>query len=131
MFPKAQQQLKSKVLQVKKKSPVHPSTVVLKDLTFVSRANETRVVLKFDGSVKYSRKRLRNPDRVYFDFQNARWDEHIPDNISVEDGRVEQLRMTDTKGSSSRLVLDLDEQAKQKVAVRVSKSQLIIVVPQS
>ena len=127
--PKAQQQLKSKVLQVKKKGPVHPSTVVLRDLTFVSGVNETRVVLKFDGSVKYSRKRLRNPDRVHFDFQNARWDEHIPDNISVEDGRVEQLRMTDTKGSSSRLVLDLDEQAKQKVAVRVSKSQLIIVVP--
>jgi N-acetylmuramoyl-L-alanine amidase len=66
---------------------------------------------------------------VYFDFQNARWGEHIPDNISVEDGRVEQLRMTDAKGSPSRLVLDLNDQAKQKVAVRVSKNQLIIVVP--
>ena len=128
--PKAQRQLKSKVLQVKKKVPVRPSTVVLRDLTFVSGANETRVVLKVDGSIKYSKKRLRNPDRVYFDFQNARWDEHIPDNISVEDGRVEQLRMTDIKGSPSRLVLDLDEQTKQNVAVRVSKNQLIIVVPQ-
>ena len=101
----------------------------MRDLTFVSGANETRVVLKVDGSIKYSKKRLRNPDRVYFDFQNARWDEHIPDNISVEDGRVEQLRMTDAKGSPTRLVLDLDEQAKQKVAVRVSKNRLIIVVP--
>lgn len=127
--PKAQQQLKSQALKVNKKIPVRQPTVVLRDLTFVSGANETRVVLKVDGSLKYSRKRLRNPDRVYFDFQNARWDEHIPDNISVEDGRVEQLRMTDTKGSPSRLVLDLDEQAKQKVAVRVSKNQLIIVVP--
>jgi N-acetylmuramoyl-L-alanine amidase len=88
------------------------------------------VVLKIDGSIKYSKKRLKNPDRVYFDFQNARWDEHIPDNISVEDGRVEQLRMTGAKGFLSRLVLDLDEQAKQKVAVRVSENQLIIVVPQ-
>ncbi len=127
--PKAQRQLKSKVLQVKKKAPVRQPTVVLRDLTFVSGANETRVVLKVDGSIKYSKKRLRNPDRVYFDFQNARWDEHIPDNISVEDGRVEQLRMTDAKGSPTRLVLDLDEQAKQKVAVRVSKNRLIIVVP--
>ena len=127
--PKAQRQLKSKVLQVKKKTPVRQPTVVLRDLTFVSGANETRVVLKVDGSIKYSKKRLRNPDRVYFDFQNARWDEHIPDNISVEDGRVEQLRMTDAKGSPTRLVLDLDEQAKQKVAVRVSKNRLIIVVP--
>jgi len=127
--PKAQQQLKSKVLQVKKKIPVLQPTVVLRDLTFVSGADETRVVLKVDGSIKYSKKRLRNPDRVYFDFQNARWDEHIPDNISVEDGRVEQLRMTDKKGSPSRLVLDLNDQAKQKVAVRVSKNQLIIIVP--
>ena len=127
--PKAQRQLKSKVLQVKKKTPVRQPTVVLRDLTFVSGANETRVVLKVDGPIKYSKKRLRNPDRVYFDFQNARWDEHIPDNISVEDGRVEQLRMTDAKGSPTRLVLDLDEQAKQKVAVRVSKNRLIIVVP--
>jgi N-acetylmuramoyl-L-alanine amidase len=127
--PKAQQQLKSKVLQVKKKAPVRQPAIVLRDLTFISGAKETRVVLKVDGSVKYSKKRLRNPDRVYFDFQNARWDEHIPDNITVEDGRVEQLRMTDAKGTPSRLVLDLDEQAKQKVTVRVSKNQLIIVVP--
>jgi N-acetylmuramoyl-L-alanine amidase len=127
--PKAQRQLKGKIFQVKKKVTVHPPTVVLRDLTFVSSANETRVVLKVDGSIKYSKKRLRNPDRVYFDFQNARWDDHIPGNISVEDGRVEQLRMTDTKGSPSRLVLDLDEQAKQKVTVQVSKNQLIIVVP--
>ena len=127
--PKAQRQLKSQALKVNKKIPVRQSTVILRDLTFVSRANETRVVLKVDGPLKYSKKRLRNPDRVYFDFQNARWDEHLPDNISVEDGRVEQLRMTDTKGSPSRLVIDLDEQAKHKVAVRVSKNQLIIVVP--
>jgi N-acetylmuramoyl-L-alanine amidase len=127
--PKAQRQLKRKIFQAKKKVAIHPPTVVLRDLTFVSTANETRVVLKVDGSIKYSKKRLRNPDRVYFDFQNARWDDHIPGNISVEDGRVEQLRMTDVKGSPSRLVLDLDEQAKQKVAVRVSKNQLIIIVP--
>jgi len=127
--PKAQLQLKSKALQAKKMIPVRQPTIVLRDLTFVSSANETRVVLKVDGSVNYSKKRLRNPDRIYFDFQNARWDEHIPDNISVEDGRVEQLRMTDTKGPLSRLVLDLDEQAKKKVAVRISKNQLIIIVP--
>ncbi len=127
--PNARQRLKSKVLQEKKKISVRPPTVILKDLTFVSGVKETRVVLRVDGPIKYSKKRLGNPDRVYFDFQNARWDEHIPDNISVEDGRVEQLRMTDVKGSPSRLVLDLDDQAKQKVAVRVSKNQLIIVVP--
>ncbi len=127
--PKARRQLKNKVLLAKKKISVNPPTVVLKDLTFVSGANETRVVLKVDGSVKYSKKRLRNPDRVYFDFKNARWGDHIPNNISVEDGRVEQLRMTDTKGVPSRLVLDLDEQTKQKVAVQVSKNKLIIVVP--
>jgi N-acetylmuramoyl-L-alanine amidase len=126
--PKAQRQLKRKVLQVKK-IPVRQPTVILKDLTFASSAKETRVVLQVDGAIKYAKKRLRNPDRVYFDFQNARWDDHIPDNISVEDGRVEQLRMTDTKGTPTRLVLDLDDQAKQKGAVRVSKNQLIIVVP--
>jgi len=127
--PKAKRQLKNKIFQDKKKIAVRPPTVVLRDLTFVSSANETRVVLKVDGSIKYSKKRLRNPDRVYFDFKNARWDDHIPNNISVEDGRVEQLRMTDTKGSPSRLVLDLDEKAKQKVTVQVRKNQLIIVVP--
>lgn len=128
--PKAQQQLKSQVLKVSKKLPVRQPAVILKDLTFVSGANETRVVLKVDGSIKYSKKRLGNPDRVYFDFQNARWDEHIPNNISVKDGRVEQLRMTGVQGYPGRLVLDLDEQTKQKVAVQVSKNQLIIVVPQ-
>ena len=128
-IPKARRQLKSHSLKINKKVPVRQPTLILKDLTFVSGAKETRVVLKVDGSLKYSKKRLKNPDRVYFDFQNARWGDHIPDNISVEDGRVEQLRMTDIKGSPSRLVLDLDEQAKQKVAVRVSKNQLIIVVP--
>jgi N-acetylmuramoyl-L-alanine amidase len=127
--PKAQRQLKSHTLKVNKKISVRQPTIILRDLTFISAAKETRVVLKVDGSIKYSKKRLKNPDRVYFDFQNARWDAHIPDNISVEDGRVEQLRMTDTKGSPTRLVLDLDEQAKQKVVVRVSKNQLIIVVP--
>ena len=127
--PKARRQLKSKALQVNKKDRVSQPTIILQDLTFISKANETRVVLKVDGSVKYAKKRLRNPDRVYFDFQNARWGDHIPDNISVEDGRVERLRMTDAKGSPTRLVMDLDEQAKQKVTVRVSKNQLIIVVP--
>jgi N-acetylmuramoyl-L-alanine amidase len=129
--PKARQQLQQKTLQVGKKVEIkeQPSALILKDLTFISGAKETRVVLEVDGPVQYSKKRLGNPDRVYFDFQNARWDEHIPDNISVDDGRVQQLRMTDTKGAPSRLVLDLDEKTKQKVAVRVVQNQLIIIVP--
>lgn len=127
--PKARQQLSESVLQDRRKVNDQQATVILKDLTFISGAKETRVVLEVDGPVQYSKKRLGNPDRVYFDFQNARWDEHIPDNISVDDGRVQQLRMTDTKGAPSRLVLDLDEETKQKVAVRVVQNQLIIVVP--
>ena len=139
--PKAKRQLKSKVLKSRKKSPARsaatvakksasPSSVELKDLTFVSGTRETRVVLKVQGKVTYSKKRLSDPDRIYFDFNHAQWAEHLPSHIPVDDGRVQQLRITNSPGAPSRLVLDLEEQAEIEVGVQVLKNQLIIVIPQ-
>lgn len=138
--PKARQQLRNSLLQtpkkksvstpaVKKKNPPAQPAVILQNLTFISGAMATRVVLKVDGKIKYSKKRLKNPDRVYFDFKNARWDEHIPPNIPVDDGRIQLLRMTNLDGVRSRLVLELDEQAQPKVTVQILKNQLIIIIP--
>ncbi len=126
--PKAKQQLQNPALKVQARSPAS-SPLILRDLTFTSGPRETRVVLKAEGTVKYSQKSLQNPDRVYFDFKNARWGEHIPATIPVNDGRVLQLRMTQAKGVPSRLVLDLDGTAELEVAVRKSNNRLIIVIP--
>ena len=127
--PMARRQLQNKALKVKVPKAAPASSVLLKGLTFTSRAGETRVVLEAEGNVRYTRKSLHNPNRVYFDFQNARWDEHIPDNIPIDDGRVQQLRMTHAQGAPSRLVLDLDEKAELEVTVRKQNNRLIIVVP--
>lgn len=139
--PKANQQLKSKALKPGNKRPAgsdttitkknaSPSSVELKDLTYVSGTRETRVVLKVQGKVTYSKKRLSDPDRVYFDFNHAEWAEHLPSHIPVDDGRIQQLRITHSPGAPSRLVLDLEGQAEVEVGVQVLKNQLIIVVPQ-
>jgi len=126
--PKAKQQLQRPALKVPARAPAI-SPVLLKDLTFTSGSGETRVVLKAEGTVKYTQKTLQNPDRVYFDFRNARWGEHIPATIPVNDGRVQRLRMTQAKGVPSRLVLDLDGTAELEVVVQKSNNRLIIVIP--
>ena len=62
--PKAKQQLQNPALKVQARSPAS-SPLILRDLTFTSGPRETRVVLKAEGTVKYSQKSLQNPDRVY------------------------------------------------------------------
>ena len=138
--PKARDQLKSEILRREQnktspssitpvKKPASPAQIELKDLTFISGSKETRVVLKVDGKVTYTKKRLSNPDRVYFDFNQAHWAEHLPSHIPVDDGRVQQLRITGSENSPSRLVLDLDTEGRRDVGVLVKKNQLIIIVP--
>ncbi|NIQ00049.1 MAG: AMIN domain-containing protein, partial [Nitrospinaceae bacterium] len=109
--------------------PQAQPAVVLKDLTFVSEAKGTRIVLEVEGNVKYSKKRLGNPDRVYFDFHNARWDEHIPAQIPVHDGLIEKLRLTNDRGRPSRLVVDLKELDRLKVGVKNDGNRLEILIP--
>ncbi len=126
--PKAKQQLQSPALKVPARGPAS-APVLLMDLTFTSGPRETRVVLKAEGTVRYTQKSLQNPDRVYFDFRNAQWGEHIPATIPVNDGRVQRLRMTRAKGVPSRLVLDLDGTAELEVMVQKSRNRLIIIIP--
>lgn len=138
-LPKARQQLKRSILKPVQKKPSSkarlakksalPGSLVLRDLTFVTGPRETRVMLKVEGKVSYTKKRLKNPDRVYFDFHKAHWAEHLPSQIAVDDGRVQQLRITHSEGSSSRLVLDLDAEGKPEVGVQVLENLLIIIVP--
>lgn len=69
----------------------------------------TRVVIDFDGAVKYESARIKNPDRIYFDLYTA----HLAKSLTqkelplAQNGFLKALRVAQNKDGVVRLVLDV------------------------
>jgi N-acetylmuramoyl-L-alanine amidase len=73
---------------------------------FWSIGDTTRVAVEVSGEFTYKSDRLSNPDRVFFDIDNAV--PAVASPIAVGDGLLKQIRVGETRKGVTRVVLDLE-----------------------
>ncbi|MBN2338379.1 MAG: N-acetylmuramoyl-L-alanine amidase [Acidobacteria bacterium] len=85
-----------------------PRGAVVHSIRVFSLGDVTRVTIDLDRKTGYSRARLRNPERVYFDLAGADLAEGLADRpIPVGTGHVERIRAGRHSPGAVRVVLDL------------------------
>jgi N-acetylmuramoyl-L-alanine amidase len=85
-----------------------PRRAVVHGIRFFSLGDATRVTIDLDRKTGFSRARLRDPERIYFDLAGADLAEGLADRaIPVGSGPLERIRAGRHSSSAVRVVLDL------------------------
>jgi len=98
----------------------------VKDIRYLSSPDYTRVVIDLTGPVEFSKNRLSNPERLYFDLKNASITKEIKTNLPVGDGIVKTVRASQFNGNTVRIVLDIEEISDYKPFVIEDPARLIV-----
>jgi N-acetylmuramoyl-L-alanine amidase len=80
----------------------------IKEIKSWSYPEYTRIVIEADNEISFTKKRISQPDRLYLDMPNARIKEELKkEPISVGDGILKQVRVSQHTQKDARVVLDL------------------------
>jgi N-acetylmuramoyl-L-alanine amidase len=83
-------------------------------------------VIDLSEPVEFSKNRISNPDRLYFDLMNAMIAKEVKTSLPVEDGILKLVRAGQFKPDIVRVVLDLEEIADFNAFVLDDPARLII-----
>jgi N-acetylmuramoyl-L-alanine amidase len=82
---------------------------LVRDLLFSSGQDSTRVSIVTDGAVTYRKRRLQNPERVFFDIPGAKLDRSLINRtFTVEDRFLKVVRVGQNRSDTVRVVLNLN-----------------------
>ncbi|MDP1759229.1 MAG: N-acetylmuramoyl-L-alanine amidase, partial [Thermodesulfovibrionales bacterium] len=96
------------------------------DLKHWTSKGYTRVVVDLSAPVEFSKNRIANPDRLYFDLKNSRISKEIKTTLPVGDGILKTVRAGQFNQDTVRVVLDLEEISDFKVFVLDEPARLVI-----
>lgn len=102
------------------------SGVEVKDIRFWSSENYTRVVVDLASGVQFSKNRLSNPDRLYFDLKDSYISKEINASIPIGDGILKSVRAGQFSKMTVRVVLDLDEMSDYQTFFFDDPARLVI-----
>lgn len=100
--------------------------IAIKGIRYWSTSDYTRVVIDLSEPVEFSKNRISNPDRLYFDLMNAMIAKEVKTSLPVEDGILKLVRAGQFKPDIVRVVLDLEEIADFNAFVLDDPARLII-----
>ncbi len=95
-------------------------------LSFHSYSDHTRVVIALSGRAAFTKNRLSNPDRLYFDIRGSRIGGGVKTVLPVGDGIVKSIRAAQFDSSTVRVVLDLEEGTDFKVADPGDPARIVV-----
>jgi N-acetylmuramoyl-L-alanine amidase len=72
-----------------------------------SYKNHTRVVVETDSAVEFTKNRLSNPDRLYFDLKNCTLQRKASSPAAIDDGILKTVRIAQFNRDTVRVVLEL------------------------
>jgi N-acetylmuramoyl-L-alanine amidase len=96
------------------------------DIRFWSYPGYTRVVISLSDNPEYTRNRLSNPDRLYFDIKNSALKKDLQKSISVGNGMLRSVRASQFDAGTVRVVLDLEKMTSYKVLSMEDPIRLVI-----
>ncbi len=100
--------------------------IEVKDVRYWSSSDYTRVVVDLTGTVEFSKNRISNPDRLYFDLMNTTIAREIKTSLPVGDGILKIVRAGQFKPNIVRVVLELEEIADFNVFILDGPARLVI-----
>jgi N-acetylmuramoyl-L-alanine amidase len=100
--------------------------IEVKDVRYWSSSDYTRVVVDLTGTVEFSKNRISNPDRLYFDLMNTTIAREIKTSLPVGDGILKIVRAGRFKPNIVRVVLELEEIADFNVFILDGPARLVI-----
>lgn len=80
----------------------------IRNIRYWSSHGYTRVIIDLSKPVEFTRKRLSNPDRLYFDLRNSTIPKEIQNKLPVGDGILKSVRAGQFSFDTVRIVLDLE-----------------------
>ncbi len=99
---------KAAAVAVAKNTATLISPATLSSLRHYTGSDYTRIVIDFDKEVSFKRNRLGDPDRLYFDFDNAVTHKSLLEReVQVDDGFLKRIRIGQNTYRKARVVLDL------------------------
>ncbi len=102
------------------------SSTEVKEIRFWSSDNYTRVVVDLSGGAEFSKNRLSNPDRLYFDLKSSCIAKEINTTIPIGDGILKSVRAGQFDRTTVRIVLDLDQISDYQTFLFDDPSRLVI-----
>ena len=78
------------------------------DVRYFSYESYTRVVVDIDGHIDFTKNRLANPDRIFFDLKNCFLPRKIETSLDVKDRIIGNVRFAQFDKSTVRVVIDLE-----------------------
>lgn len=83
-------------------------TIEAKGLRHWSTSEYIRVVIDLSGPAEFTKGKLSNPERLFFDIKNARLTKGIQTNISIGGKALKMVRMGQFNANTVRIVFDLE-----------------------
>jgi len=79
------------------------------DISYWSYPDYTRVVVTLSDRAEYAKKRLANPDRLYFDVKGSVIKKELKTNLPIGNGMLKSVRAAQFNENTVRVVLDLEK----------------------
>ncbi|MDP2753493.1 MAG: N-acetylmuramoyl-L-alanine amidase [Nitrospirota bacterium] len=100
--------------------------IEVKNIRYWSTPDYTRVVIDLSEPVEFSKNRILNPDRLYFDLMNTMIAKEVKTILPVGDGILKVVRAGQFKTDTVRVVLDLEEIADFNAFVLEDPARFVI-----
>ena len=98
----------------------------VKEIRHFSSPDYTRIVIDLSSPAEFSKNRLSNPDRIYFDLKNSSIAKEIKTHLPVGDGIVKTIRASQFNDDTVRLVFDIEEITDSKSFIIEDPVRLVI-----
>jgi N-acetylmuramoyl-L-alanine amidase len=98
----------------------------VKEIRHFSSPDYTRIVIDLSSPTEFSRNRLSNPDRIYFDLKNSSIAKEIKTHLPVGDGIVKTIRASQFNDDTVRVVFDIEEITDYKSFIIEDPVRLVI-----
>jgi N-acetylmuramoyl-L-alanine amidase len=96
------------------------------DISFWSYPDYTRVVVTLSDRAEYSKRRLANPDRLYFDIKGSTIKKELKTNLPIGNGMLKSVRAAQFNENTVRVVLDLEKIKDYKMITLEDPVRIII-----
>jgi N-acetylmuramoyl-L-alanine amidase len=92
-----------------------------------STPDYTRVAIDVEQEVKFGSQRISNPDRIFFDLHDTTLASTlVGKTFDVDDGFLKKIRVAETQGGRTRIVLEVDDLASYNAFLLPDPYRLII-----
>jgi len=98
----------------------------VRDIRYWSSGGYTRVVIDLSKPAEYMKRRLSDPDRLYFDLRNTRIPKEIKKKLPVGDGILRAVRAGQYSSDTVRIVLDLETMESFDVFILDDPTRMVI-----